>query len=62
MGVRKRKNKQGLTEEELKIADTNGITRRLALRRKRLLYWENIDCITIPNQGKGRPRKDGKIR
>jgi hypothetical protein len=55
--IRCRKNLQGLSEKELRQAERNGIDRRLALRRKRLLGWSNLDCITIKNLGKSNRRK-----
>ena len=46
--TRIRPNGQGLTEEQLKIADEKGITRRLALRRVREYGWDKEDAISIP--------------
>jgi hypothetical protein len=43
-----RSNNYGFTQEQLKIADENGISRRIALRRYRELHWSREDAITIP--------------
>jgi uncharacterized protein YjcR len=51
--MRSRKNSQGLSFEELRIADENGIGRRLALQRVRAYGWSNKNAITAP---KGRKK------
>lgn len=45
---RTRKNGQGLSEKELKVAEENGIGRRLALRRVREYNYSNEDAIHTP--------------
>jgi hypothetical protein len=46
--VRVRKKSNSLTEQELRKAMMNGIPRRVALRRKTELGWNNEDCINEP--------------
>jgi hypothetical protein len=43
-----KKNRQGLSEEQLRTADKNGIGRRNALRRRRLYGWNKVDAISVP--------------
>jgi hypothetical protein len=43
-----KKNRQGLSEEQLRTADKNGIGRRNALRRRRLYGWTKVDAISVP--------------
>jgi hypothetical protein len=58
--IRVRENGQGLTQEQLKIADENGITRRLALRRVREYHWTPYHAVNVP---KGmRPENYGKTK
>jgi hypothetical protein len=39
-----------LTEHELQTAVQNGLTRRIALRRRRELGWSVLDSITRPKE------------
>jgi hypothetical protein len=48
-GNRIRTNNQGLSQEQLRTAEKNGIDRHNALRR-RVYGWTKIDAISVPLQ------------
>lgn len=43
-----KQNRQGITNAQLKIAQGNGVTRRLALRRVREKGWSVEDAVNTP--------------
>jgi transposase-like protein len=49
-GNRIRKNQQGLSQEQLRTAEKNGIDRHNALRRRRVYGWSKVDAISVPLQ------------
>lgn len=48
-----RPNRAGLTEAQLRIAEENGIGRRLALKRRRELGYSVQDAISAPKMRQG---------
>jgi DNA-binding XRE family transcriptional regulator len=48
------KNKAGLTQEQLRTAVKNGISRRVAFQRVNRYGWRKIDAISVPLQKRRR--------